>query len=182
MLAHVPEPEKEFCLCCEMGFLFRMMAGCAGTACQASNLLRALRQNREAAALGLLVRCDSASFLSRVPITPLRGCVHCCCCSLSELERLCDSNAGASPRAVVAWLSSNESPWFAVQEGQAQKSSGGLDVEVDVGRERSLQRRMQSLSRFLLEQLHREQLQERLGQCAAPFPDETLCLSVWGSD
>jgi PAB-dependent poly(A)-specific ribonuclease subunit 2 len=41
-------------MACELMFLFRMLAAAGGTPCQASNLLRALKQNREAAALGLL--------------------------------------------------------------------------------------------------------------------------------
>lgn len=54
VLSHTPEPDAEFCLACELLFLFRMMLTSEGTPCRASHLLRALRQNREAAALGLL--------------------------------------------------------------------------------------------------------------------------------
>uniref|UniRef100_A0A7S3VSI1 PAN2 UCH domain-containing protein n=2 Tax=Dunaliella tertiolecta TaxID=3047 RepID=A0A7S3VSI1_DUNTE len=63
LLHHVPEPDSEFCLACELGLLFRCMAASHGKPCQAANLLRALRQIREAAALGLL---DSSSSLARV--------------------------------------------------------------------------------------------------------------------
>lgn len=54
VLDHAPEPDQEFCLSCEMKFLFDMMVQAGGTPCRASNLLRALRQVREAGALGLL--------------------------------------------------------------------------------------------------------------------------------
>ncbi len=49
ILEHSPEPDMEFCLSCEMLFLFRMMLTARGTPCRASNLLRALRQVRKAA-------------------------------------------------------------------------------------------------------------------------------------
>ena len=51
---HAPEPEKEFSLLGELSLLFHMLATSDGEVCQASNLLRALRQTSEALALGLL--------------------------------------------------------------------------------------------------------------------------------
>jgi hypothetical protein len=54
MLAVRPEPGEEFSLLDEVTLLFRMLLAGGPAACQATNLLRALRQNKGAAALGLL--------------------------------------------------------------------------------------------------------------------------------
>jgi PAB-dependent poly(A)-specific ribonuclease subunit 2 len=93
-MTHTPDPDTEFSLMGELSLLFRMLATSGGIVCQAANLLRALRQSKEALALGLL--------------EGVRG------------ER------------------------------------GSTDIEVEAQKDKSLARRAQRLSRFIMEQLSKE--------------------------
>jgi len=115
LLEHMPDQDREFSLTCEAAFLFRMLLSAprysAGATCQAANLLRSLRQSREASVLGLLEGHKN------------------------------------EPR---------------------NKNNRG-DIEVETHKERSLSRRVQSLSRFVLEHLHREVL--TAGATTSPISD-----------
>jgi hypothetical protein len=56
VLGHAPEPAAEFCLACELLFLFRLMMAAGGTPCQVRGLGveaegRSLRRGREAGTL-----------------------------------------------------------------------------------------------------------------------------------
>eukprot|EP00850_Spirogloea_muscicola_P011319 SM000070S21285 [mRNA] locus=s70:22412:31223:- [translate_table: standard] len=102
--------EVEFCLTCELGFVLHMLDLAEGDTCQPTNLLRALRQIKEAVALGLV-------------------------------------------------------------EGPDEYKSF---------KEKSVSKRIQALSRFLLEQLHKEAGAAREGDDPRGLPEEAITDQLFG--
>jgi hypothetical protein len=158
----VPDAASEFSLTCEMSFLFRMLATAAqGTVCQAANLLRALRQNKEAAGLGLLEGVKGERGAGDIEVWA--ACVVPCvapACSLHfvlctalqriALQPLCAGSAACGAGAVTAVTATTR--WLLTSGRRHLRPT----LQVEAKKDRSLSRRVQSLSRFLLEALNKE--------------------------
>ena len=73
LLGTVPDADTEFSLVDEAALLVRMLGAAKGGAVAASNVLRALRQSRQAAALGLL---EGHAHLSHGGVDIEVSCLH----------------------------------------------------------------------------------------------------------
>lgn len=156
ILQHSPEPTQEFCLTCELLFLFKMLlSALGGQPCQALNLLRALRQNREAAALGLLEGTIGAG--------PQAAAV-----TAAAAVAAAGSNAAAmgglgSPVAVGMSAAAAAVAAPAVAGGEGEGGSGGQQQLLQqsvwgsgaaaLAAQSSLPQKMVALCRFLLDHL-----------------------------
>lgn len=175
-MSHAPESELEFCLSCEMMFLFGMMARAGGTPCRASNLLRALRQVRMC---GVCVRavfvCGCVGVC--VDVRPwVKACgVHNCCRDVfMTLVSTCyacrtpmpTAHTSASPQMrpplTRSWPHAapyccpqvREAGALGLLEGVGLRSAGdSRGLEAELAKQGALPLRLAALARFLLDHL-----------------------------
>jgi hypothetical protein len=165
VLRHTPEAAAEFCLTCELLFLFKMLL-CAGDRraggqpCQALNLLRALRQSREAAALGLLQGTIGAGAAPAVAPQQQAAQQQPAAAAVAALGAAPGGALGSPLRQGAAGAGGDEGAGSSSDEASAAAAAAAAAAAWGItaaaaGAGSSLPKRMAALCRFLLDVLYK---------------------------